>query len=468
MKIIHVAAEFAPIATVGGLGQVVTGLSREVQKKGHEVEIFLPFYRWLEKRTEIKEEGTNLFSTVVEGCKIYLVDSPRHFDREHIYGYKDDVPRFLAFSRKTLDILHRQNNSFDLLHLHDWHTSICAALYRGKSLLTIHNMQYQGKCAIKDLDAIGMDGKAFLASDKMQDDNPFFKKSINLLKAGITFANAITTVSPTYAHEILTPKEAYGLQKTINRYKKKLYGILNGIDADLWNPKTDRTLVRNFSHEEKIEDVHIARKENKRSLQKETGLSEKDLPLFAFIGRLVPQKGLELILNAAHFLLKEKAQFLLLGSSPDKKTQTQFEKFYDKHKESSQIYFHFEYDDSLSRKIYSATDFLLVPSRFEPCGLTQLIALKYGAIPIVRKTGGLADTVFDADDPIPEDRRNGYVFGPYKRKAMDEVLGRALDNYHNDPDKISNLIENGMKKDFSWEASAEQYHKLYERLYRSP
>lgn len=477
MRIVHLAAEFAPIAKAGGLGEVLLGLTRELSKKGLDVEVILPKYDFIDlsKVQNLGLEVPNfkfldsqnaVWTCRYEECRLSLIES-RHpagyFHRGKIYGCEDDIARFTYFSRAALEYLALENKPIDILHLHDWHVALCAPMVRNlfshlkvKSVvLSIHNIEYQGKCAAADLDKIGLRGDFYGA---LQDDDPKHPKTINLLKGGLVFSDALVPVSPTYAKEILTPEYGGGLHGTLLKVKSKIFGILNGIDTKIWDPEKDPCLKTHYSVESVAKGKQAARTQLKLSKR----------PLIGAITRLVVQKGPELLEEAIETTLKLGGTYLLLGSSPHPKMQEHFNHLQKKYKENPQVFFQFEYNETLAHQLYAALDFLLVPSLYEPCGLTQMIGMRYGTVPIVRSTGGLKDTVFDAEDPsIPVKLRNGFVFREATKDSMNQTLKRAFALYHSDPVTFQTLIRRGMQTDFSWKNPALEYIKLYRALLKS-
>ncbi len=476
MRIIHLAAEFAPIAKAGGLGEVVLGLSRELTRAGHNVEIIIPKYDFinLPKLPEIKLEVPNfkcvghpnaMWSSKVEECNLHLLEA-RHpsgyFHREKIYGCEDDTARFTYFSRACLEYLNLKKEPIDILHLHDWHTSLCAPMVKDlfKELnvkaifLSIHNIEYQGKCAVFDLDAVGLNGAQYLTKEKLQDDNPKYPKSINLLKGGIVYADAVVPVSPTYAKEILEPAFGFNLNATLRKFPAKIKGILNGIDTVLWDPANDTHLQNRYT----IESRSTGKENNRLSFP----VDRTKKPWIGAITRLVPQKGPELIEEAIKTTLELGGCFLLLGSSPIPKIQQHFDQLKQKYKKNNQVFLHYHYDELLAHQLYAALDFLVVPSHFEPCGLTQLIAMRYGTIPIVRLTGGLKDTVFDCEDAkIPLQMRNGFTFQEPTKASFNAAIKRAVQLFQKEPATFQSLIRRDMLSDFSWKKPTQEYLKLY-------
>ncbi len=473
MRIVHLAAEFAPIAKAGGLGEVIVGLAREVSRGSEQVDVIIPKYDFIsnDKLLQLKLEipdfkcyekgtlhGNAMWSAENEQCRLHLLES-RHpagyFHRGKIYACEDDIARFIYFSRAALEYLKLKKEPIDILHLHDWHVSLCAPLVRDlfakelqvkKIVLTIHNIEYQGKCAVSDLDAIGLKGSGYLTPEKMQDSHPAYPKTINLLKGGIVYSDAIVAVSPTYAKEILTPEMGFGLDGILLKHKSKLTGILNGIDQKLWDPSRDPYLAAHYDPDSPPQAILSAKNANKEALSKRFNTDLTKRPWFGSVTRLVPQKGPELLEEALKQTLKKDGVFILLGSSPFPLMQAHFEKLKAHYAGNRQLILEFDYNESLAHLIYAALDFILVPSHFEPCGLTQLIAMRYGAVPIVRSTGGLKDTVFDCEDPaVPFKMRNGFVFEKPTTASMNETLQRAIHFFRTDPNMFQSLIRHGTK-----------------------
>lgn len=491
MRIVHIASEFAPIAKAGGLGEVLTGLCRQLVSEFEEVDIILPKYRFISKDLLPNLQKTFDFRCVengeiylnrawlseVENCRLHLLETDHpedFFGRPHIYGYPDDLARFIYFSRAALEYLKLQGRPIDILHLHEWHTALCAPLVKEEMkqdlsvkavVFTIHNLQYQGQCAPKDLDLIGLDGNRYLDPSRLQDD--LYPESINLLKGGIVYADAVTTVSPTYAQEILTPPFGFHLDRTLLKYKKKITGILNGIDQKLWDPATDHHLNAHFSANDSLVHIEEAKLANRQFLAKTFHLDPTKRPWIGGVTRLVPQKGPELFEEAIEYTLKRGGVFILLGSSPIHALQHHFEKLRERYQSNPQVLLELTYNETLAHQIYAALDFTLIPSHFEPCGLTQLISLRYGTLPIVRSTGGLKDTVFDCDDYTVTTRlRNGFTF--LHPKEMSATLERAFALQKQDPATFQVLIKRGMQLDSSWKKPALQYLKLYRTCVEAP
>lgn len=496
MHIVHIASELAPVAKVGGLADVLLGLSREESWKGHDVDIIIPKYDCADSN-EIRDlniefmdlmsyyDGQWYHNTVwvgwVENLKVYFIDPhhPRHFfNRGCFYGCEDDIERYLYFSRAALEFLFKKNIQPDIIHLHDWQSAIIAPLYyemyvsmgfkKPKLVLTIHNIEHQGKCDIKNLDQIGLNGKALLKHDKLQDN--LYPKYINILKGGIVYSNFVTTVSPNYAHEVKSPLGGRGLETTLTVHANKFAGILNGIDYSYWNPEVDRYLPAHFSNREmpshKNDRNTIDKKAYiKKLLRERFFLAEDYKPIIGCVTRLVPQKGLDMIKHALKFTLDRGGQFVLLGSGPIPAINNEFHDLKIEYADHPDIHFVLHHNEQLAHMIFAASDMFIVPSLFEPCGLTQMIALKYGAIPIVRKTGGLADTIFDVDySEKLFDETNGYTFDFPDNIGVESALKRAIDCWYNEPEKWRKLMINGMKIDFSWNHPCDQYLNIYKKL----
>ncbi len=489
MKIIHIAAELAPIAKVGGLGDVLQGLTEQLSHIKHDVHVILPKYKSLKKeylknlKIEIPslrfhqqnlKAHVKIHSAKMNNVKIHLIDPKNdYFEKDHIYGYKNDVDRFLYFCLASMEYLLLKHKKIDILHIHDWHTSILPILYRDKFLqrglqikgtvLSIHNLKYQGLCKPRDLDNIGLNGKSYLISSSLQD--PRRPKTLNLLKGGLEYSDMIIPVSPTYAEEIMTKKNGCDLDHVLRKRKSKVKGILNGIDKESWNPKIDKALASNFSKDLSMKELIERKIENKRALQKSLNLPEANVPLVCNIGRLVQQKSPLLIKHAIKHTLKKSGQFVLLGSFSLRSVAKTFNKLKKDLSKNPNGSLNYHYSDNLAHLIFAAADFIIIPSVFEPCGLTQMIAFQYGSIPIVRETGGLADTVFDLDDKkIVQSKRNGFTFKNVDIEEFKKALNRAFSLWLDNPTRFYQIIKNNMKIDHSWKKSAKEYLSIYKKL----
>lgn len=496
MHIIHIASELAPLAKVGGLADVLLGLSREQSWKGHSVDIIIPKYDCLDSH-EIRDlniEFIDLMSlyesewyhnTVwagwVENLKVYFIDPhhPRYFfNRGCYYGCEDDIERYLYFSRTALEFIYKKKMHVDVLHIHDWQTAVIAPLYKEvyqplgftkpKVVFTIHNVDYQGKCASQDLDRIGLDGQELLTADKLQDN--FQPETINLLKGGIVYSDYVTTVSPNYAKEVKTSMGGRGLEQTFIQYENKFKGILNGIDYSYWNPEIDRYIPAHFSSREMPMNKNDQKTIDKKAfvklkLREQLILSESHKPIVGCVTRLVPQKGIELIKFALDFAIANGGQFILLGSSPIHSINTEFHAIKNHYADHPDVSLILHHQENAAHMIFAGSDMFIVPSLFEPCGLTQMIALKYGSIPIVRKTGGLADTIFDVDySGKPFNETSGYTFDFPDKAGIESALKRAFDCWFHDNEKWRKMMINGMNIDFSWNIPCNEYIEIYKQL----
>lgn len=496
MYCIHIASELAPIAKVGGLADVLLGLCRELSWKGHDVDIILPKYDCMDSNDvrDLSIENPDLLSYYngewhhnivwvgwVENLKVYFIE-PHHpaffFNRGCFYGCEDDIERYIYFSRAALEFMFKKQLHPDIIHLHDWQTAACAPLFKdiykplgynsAKIVFTIHNIEYQGKCAVIDLDRIGLKGEDYLVPEKMQDT--VYLKGINLLKGGIVYSDFITTVSPNYAKEVKTPTGGRGLDKVLIEYEDKFCGILNGIDYSYWNPEIDRYLPSHFSSREmpankKDRNTLDKKAYIKKILRDRLMMEEFHKPIVGCIARLVPQKGIELIKHALKYCLNNNAQFVLLGSTPIASINTEFHELKQRFSEDPNVHLTLHHQEELAHMIYAGSDMFIVPSLFEPCGLTQMIALKYGAIPIVRKTGGLADTIFDVDFSGKKfEESNGYTFDYPDAKGIESALARAIACWFHNPDRWRQMMINGMHIDFSWNEPSNRYLEIYKKI----
>lgn len=485
--IVHITPELASVAKVGGLADVVFGLSRELAIRGNHVEIILPMYATLrhDQIFEMHEVYKDLwvpwydgaihctvFFGFVHGRKCFFIEphsSDNFFNRGSIYGYKDDVLRYAFFSRAAMEFLWKAGKHPDVIHVHDWQTALVPVfLYEfyqplgmthPRVCLTIHNFAHQGVTGVEILHATGLHRpERFFNQDRMADNT--HPKALNLLKAGIVYSNFITTVSPRYAFETKDQGQGFGLEPTLHTHQMKYGGVVNGIDYDIWNPEVDRQIPVRYS----VESID-GKYDNKRALRHRLMLADNEKPIVAFIGRLDPQKGLDLVRHAIFYTLERGAQFVLLGSSPDDRINGDFWGLKRMLNDSPDCHLEIGFDEDLSHLIYAGADMMLVPSRFEPCGLTQLIALRYGTVPVVREVGGLADTVFDKDySHRPLHERNGYVFRDFDNAGLESALGRAIACYHNHPEHFRELMKNGMRTDYSWNTPGQDYLNIYDYI----
>ena len=491
MYIIHVASEFSPIAKVGGLADVLQGLSIQQEKNGHNVEVIIPKYDIINLKEldslEIYtqdlwsyEDNQEIHNTVYiakfKNIILYLIDAHHnqyYFNKGIIYGAFNDTERFLYFCRTATEFLHKEKKFPHILHLHDWTSAAIAPLIRsmyqnlnkniGSIIFNIHNIEHQGKIHPKYLSKIGLRGEDFLTKDKMQDhENPSI---INLMKGAINYCDSVVTVSPTYANEIKTTEYGYGLSSTITKNNQKLFGILNGIETDFWNPSTDLHIPETFSSNSTyIKDIIKKKDQNKKDLYKKLNMTPScSGPLIISVTRLATQKSPDLILRALHRTTQLGGSFILLGAHCDNKIEKKFSHIKESLINNPSVYISSEFDESLARQLFASADAIFIPSKFEPCGLTQMISMRYGTIPIVRNTGGLKDTITD----ISKDNATGFVFDELTEKSVDNVLDDAFNIYHNDKLKWYQLIQNGMNKDYSWKKPAKLYDEVYAKSSRN-
>lgn len=475
MKILYVAAEAVPFAKTGGLADVAGSLPKALKADGVDVRVIMPKFGKIpeayrnamehvydgELPVAWRKKYVGLDKYELDGVTYYFVDNEEYFNREGFYGYDDDAERFSFFSRAVLDLLQAMDFWPDVIHTNDWHAGLVnvflkldhmgdARYERIKTVYTIHNLKYQGVFP-KDVmpDVLGLDWKYFNNGDLE------FYDAVNFMKGGIIYADAITTVSKTYAKEIQYPYFGEHLDGLLRSREQDLSGIVNGIDYSVYNPRTDKYIFETYDEES------LDRKlDNKIALQKSLGLPERrNVPLIAIVSRLVEPKGMDLVVRMMDEILQhEDIQLVVLGTG-EKRYEDWFKGLawrYPK-KVSVNIYF----SNELAQRIYAGADIFLMPSNYEPCGIGQLIALRYGTIPVVRQTGGLKDTVQQYNKYTQEG--NGFVFENYNAHEMMYALKRALSFYGNY--EIWHKIQfNAVQADYSWKRSAKEYEALYERL----
>ena len=477
MKVAFVTSECAPIVKVGGLADVSEALPKTLKKLGIDIAIFLPLYKRVrESGYEIEDTGVDvkvplkgnilyadIRKLVLNGVDVFLIDYPPYFDREHPYGtpegdYPDNAHRFAFFCIAACEAMKALCFKADVVHVNDWEAALVPVYLKyyydrdsffmnTGSILTIHNLAYQGIFPKEVLPEINLPWTLYHI------DGMEFYGNINYLKGGIVCADIINTVSPTYAKEIQTEKFGYGLDGILRKRSDSLYGVLNGIDYEFWDPKTDKRIYTNYDSNS-IEKKY----ENKVQLMRDLGLEVRDGPLAGSVSRLVEQKGLDLVHSVIGDLVDMGVSYVLLGSG-EARYHDMFTELNNKY--PGRVKSIIGFDDTLAARIYAATDLFLMPSRYEPCGLGQMIALRYGSIPVVRKTGGLADTVEEFD---PETLQgNGFVFTEFNPRDFLSAMERAVNVYKN-KDLWRKLVLKGMACDFSWERSAKEYIKLYEKI----
>ena len=484
MYIVMVTPEVAPCAKVGGLGDVILGLGRELMKRGHGVEVICPMYSAMryDQIYDLHEEYGELWSPhydewraekvyqgkVEGGLQVNFITGGTYTERPNIYGYDDDLQRFTYFSRQALEFMYKTNRRPDIIHCHDWATGLVPAILwdvyeklgwnNSRCVYTIHNNECQGLCGFGDklLGMVGLDVREYLRPDRMQDDT--HKNCINMMKSGIVYSNFVTTVSPTYAGELKSASGGRGLQTTIAKNSAKVGGVLNGIDYDSWNPATDPKLAARYG----AGDDFFEKYKNKTALREWLGMWDAWRPIISVVTRLTHQKGLDLIKHAIFSAIKLQAQFVLLGSAPDPKVNDEFLRLQHDLRDNRDINLYIGYHEDLSHLIYAGSDMFLVPSLYEPCGLTQMISLRYGTVPIVRETGGLVDTVFDLDNSgLGLNDANGFTFRDANAASLDYGLERAVRLWYDNPEAFNRLARNGMRYDYSWRHPAEHYENIY-------
>jgi len=454
MNIAYCTAEMVPFAKTGGLADVAGSLPEALSKLGHQIMVVMPKYR------NIKQS----FIRLRKNLSVTFVENPKFFDRAGLYGnekgdYPDNLERFSYFCFTALELLKQKNFRPDIIHNQDWHTGLVGVYLKtlffrdeffknSKILYTIHNLAYQGLFDNEGYGALRLD-----MHRRVKDSLEFYQK-INFLKGGIVHSDALSTVSPTYAKQIQTKEGGCGLEGVIRPRKHDLSGILNGIDQNTWNPQTDHTLPQRYSGR----TLHL-RIKNKLSLQRRASLTvDEHIPLIGMVSRLVEQKGLDLLMRCFPQLMKRKLQLVILGMG-EKRIEDFLRRMQKKYPGRVSCFLRFE--ALKAPLIYAGSDFFLMPSRFEPCGLGQLISFRYGAIPLARKTGGIADTVIDVSQN--QLHGNGIMFTDYKASGFLGALDRAL-KLHEDSRMMAGLRRRGMSLDYSWNRSAREYAALYRKM----
>ncbi len=487
MFVVMVASECAPVAQAGGLGEVVFGLTRELELRGNAVEIVLPKYDCMRydriygltvayHDLWVPWYGGAVHCTVwfgfVDGRKCFFIEprSPdRFFERGQLYGSPDDDLRFAFFSKAALEFLLKSGKRPDVIHCHDWQTALVPVLlyeiYQQVGLgqqrvcLTAHNFGHQGVTGESILWATGLrDPGRFFARERLRDD--FNPAALNLMKGGIVYSNFVTTVSPGHAWEVCYSDQGRGLGHTLHVHKGKFGGVLNGVDYQMWNPEIDPLIAQRYGPDS-IEDKYV----NKHVLRDRFMLRHDYKPIVAYIGRLDRQKGVHLIHHAIFYALAQGAQFVLLGSGPDPAINAHFWHLKHHLNDHPDVHLELQFCPELAHLVYAGSDLLVMPSTFEPCGLVQLVALKYGTVPIVRACGGLGDTVLDRDHSWDSPaQRNGYVFHHSNNQALESAMSRAIGLWHAYPQEFRDLMLNGMRSDRSWARPGQDYLNIYNHI----
>jgi len=480
LKVLFVAAEAVPFAKSGGLGDVIGSLPKELKQQGVDARVILPNYQDIPEQYKKQMVLKNKFMVqvgwrqkycgvlefVYEGITFYFIDNEYYFKRHGFYGYHDDAERFGFFCRAVLESLSNIDFMPDILHCHDWHTGMISVMLDAhylqlpeyqhiKTLFTIHNLRYQGvfdKGILHDI--LSLDWRYF------NQDGVEFHNAVNFLKGGLAYSNVISTVSRTYAQEIQDPYFGEQLDGFLRKRQDNLVGIVNGIDYEVYNPATDQKIHCKY-------DVNSLPKKtkNKLALQQQLGLTvNAEKPMIAVVSRLVGPKGMDLIEGIIVDMLKKlavehyDAQLVILGTG-----EARYENFfkYIAWQYPGNISANILFDDTLARQIYAGADLFLMPSLYEPCGIGQLIAMRYGCVPIVRETGGLRDTV----EPYNQEtgKGNGFTFANYNAHDMFATINQGIALFKNKTE-WHKIVTNAMKSDYSWKHSAKQYKEIYKKM----
>jgi len=473
MNVWFAASEAVPMAKTGGLGDVVGALPKSLARYGVDVTVVMPKYGEIPppllEGAELRdvftismgwrEQYCGLQEVTVDGVRFLLIDNEFYFKRGYLYGYGDEAERFAFFSFAVVEAMLRTDKPPDIVHCHDWQTGLVPFLMRTRygfvprvhgirTVFTIHNLQYQGVFPRDLLQELLGAGDDMFTGDHLE-----FYGAGSCMKAGLRYADKLTTVSPTYAREIQTPEYGEKLDGMLRQRSGDLIGILNGIDTESYDPMTDTHLSAQYS------TSSAEKRTNKTALQREFGLPEDaSVPVVGIVSRLVRQKGFDLIGEALEGLMAERIQLIALGSG-DPHLENMLRDAIARYPDKLGVWFGF--NEGLARRIYAGSDLFLMPSRFEPCGLSQLISLRYRTVPIVRETGGLRDTVESYNEFTGTG--NGFSFGPATAHDLLYTVRRALSFYGNE-EHWSRIVANGAKRDYGWDASARQYHMLYESL----
>ena len=495
LKILMVTSEMAPLAKTGGLADMVAGLSSALTDLGHDVRVVFPRYECVGSHKPSVERidslsvqrGTPAGPATVEhlklrqaadgvssGPRLYAIRNDDYYGRPGLYqesgrDYPDNLARFAYFCRAVVELMCRWAREEgwmpDVVHGHDWQAGLLPVYLKSDSatlpfasaprtLLTLHNVGYQGIFPGSQFSQLGLPQEYF-STDALE-----FYGSVNLLKGGILFADYLTTVSPTYCREIQTPECGFGLESVLHSRRDRIVGIVNGIDTEVWNPGTDRWIPARYTVEN-LDGKAIC----KTALQRECGLPARDVPLLAVVSRLVSQKGIDLVVGAAPSILQQGAQLVVLGTGePDlevglKTLETAY---------PSLVKVFIRFDEGLSHRIQAGADLFLVPSRYEPCGLTQLYSLRYGTVPVVRRTGGLADTIIGVSDSLSSSEwATGFLFEEPSDVALSKIMDRAITEFTMKP-RWSKLIRCGMQTDVGWKGSARRYVGVYGEMMGEP
>lgn len=477
MKLLFAASECAPFFKSGGLGDVMGALPKELAKKGHEVRVVLPYFLQLvpEQYKEQLEDVANftvevgwrnqycgIKQLVMDNVTYYFIDNEYYFGRDGLYGYGDDAERFAYFQLAAIEMMEVVDYIPDIFHVNDWQTAVIPVLLKDKyawkarlrdikTVLTIHNLMFQGvhgQYVLGDLFGIGY--------DSFHEHGLKYHEDVNFLKGGIYYSDLVTTVSPTYAGEIQTAEFGMGLEQDLQKVSYKLVGLLNGIDYDIYNPATDKTIPATFT-----KDDLSGKKKNKAALQEQVGLPiEEDVALISVVTRLDEQKGIQLIIDSIENLINfRNVQLVVLGTGKHYFEEA-FRYFTNKYPDKFKGII--DFDINLAQLMYAGSDMFLMPSAFEPCGLSQINSMRYGTLPIVHEVGGLADTVKPYNHVTHEG--TGFSFYGFNVYTLLNTIDQALTIYYDFPEQWEKLIQQAMSEDNSWENAAEAYVQQYEYL----
>ena len=484
MRVVYLSSEVVPFAKTGGLADIAGAIPKSLQKLGVEITVIMPLYGIIKEnkyplvKTDIQFEvriGDKLKSGYVykgfmpdSKVPVYFLDNEQYYGRNGLYNYpettkdfEDNSERFIFLSQGALEVINKLNIYPDIVHCNDWQTGLVPVYLKTiyarkecfkntKTILTIHNIAYQGLFWHWDMKLTGLDWGLFNLKQL-----EFYGK-LNFLKGGVVFSDLINTVSKTYAKEIQTPEYGEGLDGVLRDRSKDLYGIINGMDYSIWNPETDKFIIANYG----VKNLS-GKQLCKKALQNKFRLPERNIPVVGMITRLTDQKGLDLVVDKFQDLMKADLQFVLLGTG-EQKYQELFQTYANKY--PAKVAVKLNFDECSAHEIEAGSDMFLMPSRFEPCGLNQLYSLKYGTVPIVRSTGGLADTITDVRSyPITNGKANGFLFKEYNSDLLLATIIRALDLFKNKT-QWTKLMISGMSQDWSWDISAREYIALYKKI----
>jgi len=474
VKILMVSSESNPYAKTGGLADVVYSLAKELTIEGHEMTIVLPYYQAIAQINNgsmkligafdvymsWRKQHADLYRTYHEGITYYFIGNGYYFNRDNVYGYYDDIERFAFFTLAVRNMLKFVKLKPDIIHIHDWQAGMLPVIIKEQNkddpfysaihfVTTIHNPAFQGL-----FDPFLLGDFYGLSDELYRSGKVRFKGATSSLKAAIMYSDKITTVSPTHAKELLTEEGGHGLNHVLQYVRDDFVGILNGIDYEEWNPQTDGALYKQYGYSDHI----IGKRYNKEQLLLALGLEKTDGPLFGLVSRLTWQKGVDLLIASASSIVEQGGSLIVLGSG-EANAEMEFNRLQERF--PNRVFARIGYDNELAHRLYGASDIFLMPSLFEPCGIAQMISLRYGTLPLVRATGGLKDTVIGYDGSNGE-FANGFSFDDYTVSALKDTITWAMQTFNDQPLR-EKLIYNAFKSQNDWAQSA----RLYEQLYKS-